>query len=490
MKKRIALILAAAMLLSMLAACGNTAAPEQTTAAPAATEAGDTEVHLWDGRYVLDIEGMLSWVHFNEDGTYYGLYFGGSATEAGVWELAEEELEYRVAFEDENTFATASQVVIMTSYTTGNPVKVAYAEDALRDMSLKGMANHRTLIHEADYEYNADRDETPLLLYVFFANNEIGSTFNLYHNGSFEDVTGDAFLEGTWKMTGAGTYDLVYDGGVTGTLTVAGDGKTAQIVRSDGTSVDVRDDYNEPSNAIAQLMSLRQDDAQVGLPMGVGLRIDGYSDGTCQLIVEVAAVGAELVADQGTYEVSPAMKPTFHFEVAGDIEGTPDYATASEAGISFTVAYRAETSVEFNGTSTPLTVDAELVGIYNPNAVAAEPQVINTMCADEAAVEGLPMSVGLRVDCYDDGTAVLVMEIAALGAELEVDHGTYEVSETMKYTFNFETAGEVIGNPDYATATAEGLDIHVGYKADLDVIYGDTTMPVSIDVELVGFHHA
>lgn len=43
----------------------------------------------------------------------------------------------------------------------------------------------------------------------------------------------------------------------------------------------------------------------------------------------------ELLADQATFEVSLAMKPTFHFEKAGHMEGTTDYAGVTPDGIPF-----------------------------------------------------------------------------------------------------------------------------------------------------------
>ena len=88
-----------------------------------------------------------------------------------------------------------------------------------------------------------------------------------------------------------------------------------------------------------------------------------YSDDTCKLIVEVAQVGAELEADQGTCSLDEAsFKYTFHFEKAGELVSEPDYASATAEGLGMTLAYKADTEVEFNGAATPLSIDAVLEG--------------------------------------------------------------------------------------------------------------------------------
>lgn len=498
MKKILALLMAAAMLLTLCACASQTSETTNTTeAAETETSApAPKEVKMTDGYYFLDINGMKCFVHFAEDGTYYALYFGGSVTEAGTWELLDEPMEYMsedgadddANTTEDNTYATAPQTVVFTNYATGTPVKVAFVEDALVDMSLGGMANHRTLTHVPDYAYNPSVEEIAIQLFVFYANNDIGSNFILNHNRTFEDVTGDTFEDGTWTLTGPGSYELTYSTGKAA-LTVAENGKTAVIAKEDGTTIELKDDYKEEA-AIAKVMSLTADEVTVeGLPMTVALRLDGYSDGTCQMYVVISQIGAELLADEGTFEVSDAMRPTFHFAAAGDIEGTPDYAGATETGIPFTVAYAADVQPEFNGEKTPMSLNAEVTGIYNPNATAEEVTVAATVRAEDAQV-GLPMGVGLRIDCYSDGTAKLIVEIAQINTELEVDKGTYEISEAMKFTFAFEKAGEVIGEPDYATATDTSVDINVAYQADVDAEFNGEMTPMSIDATLTGTYTA
>lgn len=511
MKKNISWIVILTLMIGLLAGCGTqsaqmemTAPASETTPSPANdTPTENSEPKLTDGIYWIggnDGTGMpFSWIHFYEDGTYYEKCFDGTALEAGVWELVNEHTEYYVdsdgnKFSDPESESTASseQTVILSSYAGGSPLRIAYVDDTLVDASLGGgMANHRTLLHDAAYAYDPATDETPIQLFVFYANNDIGANFILNHNRTFEDVTGDFFNEGSWTMLGTGEYELSYADGSKAALKVSDNGKDAVLTLADGIEIVLRDDYKEKSNAVALLMSLRAEEIEVPeLPMKVAARIDGYSDGSCLLIIEVAAIGAELMADTGTYEVSAAMKPSFHFEKAGDIEGSPDYASADETGISFSVPYAAVVEPEFNGSATAMTVEAEMIGRYNPNAAATEEAVVvATMRLDDAQV-GLPMGVGLRLDCYSDNTAILVVEVAQIGAELEADRGSYEISPAMVFTFRFEKAGEVTGAPDYATATDSSVEINVEYKADVEVEFNGSATPLTIDAVLNGTYSA
>lgn len=493
MKKPLYLLTALVLMLSLLAACGNNETNDPSNSPDTSgqpSESQPAQVNLWDGYYTDESTGMLSFVRLNEDGTYYAKYFDGGVMDAGLWELVEEATTYQVSFESTET-KDSTQTIILTSYSTGTPVRVAYVDDQLCDMSLGGMANHRTLEHKADYAYDPAVDEVAIQLYVFYANNDIGANFILNHDRTFEDVTGDTFASGKWEMNGTGEYKLTYDGGDTASLTVDPSGKSAVLTKADNTTVELKDDYREGDDSAVQVMNLRAEEVEVGLPMKVNLRIDGYKDGSCKLIVEVAQVGAELLADEGTFEVSEAMKPTFHFNLAGDIEGEPDYAGATESGIPFNVTYTGSVEPEFNGANTPMAIDSAFTGTYNPNASAgtAEPVVVTTMRCEDAQV-GLPMGVALRLDCYDDGTCKLIVEVAQIGAELEADKGTYAVSETMKYTFTFDKAGEVTGEPDYATATENGVDINMAYAADVEVEFNGANTPLSIDSTLTGTHSA
>ncbi len=496
-------VLSAAMLLG---GCGDNADQQESSQGSEIVEGSSesestsevpVEVQIWSGYYQDTSTGLLSFVRFNEDGSYYVKYFDGGVLEAGTYRVLDEEMEYFAdggadddfTTEEDNTKATAPQVVELTSYKTGEVVRIAYANDQLCDMSLGGMANHRTLTHDAEYAYNPDTDETAIELFVFYAGSSMGSNFILSHNRTFTDVTGDTFLDGSWEMKEAGVYALTYSDGTEATLTVEADGKNAVLAKAGGEELALRDTFEESGDpAGTVVLSLTAEDAQVGLPMGVNLRLDCYGDNTCKLIVEVAQVGAELEADKGTYSVSETFQYTFNFEKAGEITGTPDYASATETSLDVAAAYKADVEVEFNGAQTPLSIDSELKGTYvmGGEASAQAAEVVNTLTVEDAQV-GLPMGVNLRVDIYSDDTCKLIVEVAQVEAELEADQGTCSLDETtFKYTFNFEKAGELTSEPDYASATAEGLGMTLAYKADTEVEFNGAATPLSIDVVLEG----
>lgn len=247
MKKLLSVLTVLALMMCLLTACNSNADP---SGSPDASEnpSANTEVNLWDGYYTDESTGMLSFVRLNEDGTYYAKYFDGGVMDAGSWELVEEVTTYQVSFESTET-KDSTQTIILTSYSTGTPVRVAYVDDQLCDMSLGGMANHRTLEHKADYAYDPAVDEVAIQLYVFYANHDIGANFILNHDRTFEDVTGDTFASGKWEMAGAGEYKLTYDGGDSATLTVDASGKSAVLTRADGSTLELKDSYKAESDS-------------------------------------------------------------------------------------------------------------------------------------------------------------------------------------------------------------------------------------------------
>lgn len=393
MKKKnvIAICMAGALSAAMLlGGCGDsesaskqdplsTEKTEQTEKTEGTENAGETEqassgeAQMWDGYYQDTSTGLLSFIHFNEDGTYYSNYFENAVVDAGVWEILDEELEYSVdagpdgdanTVED-NTKSIASQVVAMTSYQSGETVKVAYVDDQLCDMSMAGLANHRNLAHDPEYAYNPAVDETPITLFVFYADNNIGSNITVSHDKSFVDVTGDAFMDGTWEMSGAGVYELTYSDGSGAVLTVDASGKSAVLEKTDGSALELSHTYKEEGDSEVAT-SLRAEEQQVGLPMSVALRLDCLTDGTCKLIIEVAQTGQEIQVDQGAYTVTETYKYLFSFDNAGDMESVPDYANASEAGLDMTLTYQADIEVEADGQVMSFSIDSVLEGKVAP----------------------------------------------------------------------------------------------------------------------------
>lgn len=97
----------------------------------------------------------------------------------------------------------------------------------------------------------------------------------------------------------------------------------------------------------------------------------------------------------------------------------------------------------------------------------------------QVATADTTMGANLTLNCYDDGTCVLLVNITAIGMELEADKGTYTVADVFNYTFNFETAGEIVGQPDWASATTSGIGVNVPYAATVQAMGSDLVIDAS-----------
>lgn len=319
--------------------------------------------YLTEGAWRTEEAGMACFYHFNGDLTYYGSFFMGAMTEAGTYEVVEEEKEYIAGPGEDGEMGTADDVlekapafVRFTSY-DGKVQEAAIVDETFPDISFGGMANHRALPHDAAYQYVASEEEVPIVIAVYYADNEEGNSLTLYHDKSFVDYSGATGLEGTWEKKEDGSFVLTTDEGQEMSL-VPGDEGAEYTAGGETVVLAGKVSHGDI------VCSFRMEGVEnTGLPMAVDLRIDCKDDDTCQLIVEVAAVNAELVADEGTYEVGGDMfSYTFHFGTAGDIQSEADYTTATANSIGLKVPYKADVTVEFSGAETPLTIDTVLEG--------------------------------------------------------------------------------------------------------------------------------
>ena len=360
MKKRAAVLLAMCMATAtVFTGCGGDSKTDDTAKTEEKKENAMTE-----GIYELQGDPEISlqcFIRFNEDGTYYGSFFDKGVVEAGTYEVLDEELEYYSGpgedgdYEavDDNETATAEQVIVLTPYGGGAEQKCAYVDDQLVDITLGGMSTHKTLTHNTEYAYDPAADETPIAVYTYYANEEEGASLTLYHDKTFVDYTGETGVEGTWEDNGDAAYTLTDEDSNAYTLTVKDDG-TAEYVKGEETLT--------LGGLAAEQLTFAAEDVQVGLPMGVGVSIVCAEDGTCQVIVSVEEVGAEMVVDQGTYEVAEIYNYTFSFETAGTIAGEADFASATPTSIEVNVPYKADVTGDFQGNQTPMSIDATLNG--------------------------------------------------------------------------------------------------------------------------------
>lgn len=480
MKKALAMLLSMTLVLSfMLAGCGEKPADGS---APPDSSSPTGEAKLTDGIYEETTIGLKTFYRFNEDGTYYALFFNGGVIEAGTYEVVDKEKEYREEGPDDKAAATlkAPQTIVTTSY-QGVVTEIAYADDTLQDCELAGMAGYRFLHHNAEYNYVPADEEQPLPIYTFYADNLAGNTLTLYHNKTFIDYTGDVGVEGTWEKTSEFAFSMTDENGNTATLAIDGD----SAIYGDKTLSSKIVNEGEPQ----VINTYRVDETEVGLPMPVALRIDCYDNSTCKLIVEVAVANQELEADNGTYELDDLMySPTFHFAKLGDIACEPDFDHATESGLPVNIPVKGSVEVtDAAGTVTPMTLDAVLAGTATADAVPTSVGSVKTMTNSfkaEGAETGLPMPVDFHIDCFSDGTCTANIYVSFIDQDIPLDEGTFTVDEAYGFHFQFKAAGAVEGTPDYATATADNLTINVAFKLAMDLPQEDGSV-IPLDIDLI-----
>ena len=99
--------------------------------------------------------------------------------------------------------------------------------------------------------------------------------------------------------------------------------------------------------------------------------------------------------------------------------------------------------------------------------------------------EGLPMDVDIALNCKADGTAEVVISHAMMG-DIVVDNGTFIIENMVFITFELESGGIIMGEPDFDTASEAGITVHIPYQADVVIVTPDYEMPLSIDCILIG----
>lgn len=346
MKKLLALILSAVLLLSIC---------------PLAVAEGTPDVT--SGWWLLNDSEitMKCFYHFNEDGTWYGYFFDGGVVQAGTYEIVDgipyiSDKGADGEFNTEDDVKATSDYAIACKTYDGKEVNLAVVGDTMPDAEMGGMSYNRLMEHKKDYEYVAKNEELPIALYVFYADNRVGASLTLYHDHTYVEFASEMGDEGTWSTEDYTTFTLT--SGWDGEASLVVNGGNATYTTTDGTEIAMADAVK--SDGPVQVFEVKE--AEVGLPMGVDVRIECYDDGTCKLLVYVAAVDANLEADAGTYAVENSFNYTFQFEKAGEVVGVPDYASATANSINVTVPYVKDVTVEFMGNETPLSINLELPG--------------------------------------------------------------------------------------------------------------------------------
>ena len=141
----------------LLVACGGTSDD---------SEDSDTEPVVVGYFYYSFGSYLDSFFHFYEDGTYYIVMYGGSFTDAGTYELLEQDMEYYAEYDEdddgnytavETSLGTASWVVSLSSYGDGITTEsvIALDDDTLWDVSTS-MSSHINFPYSEDYDDSSD----------------------------------------------------------------------------------------------------------------------------------------------------------------------------------------------------------------------------------------------------------------------------------------------------------------------------------------------
>ena len=327
----------------------------------AAAESGS----LTDGWWLLHDEEitMKCFYHFNDDGTFYGYFFDGGVVQAGTYEIVEG-VDYAADAGADGEYDTGDETMAVSDYaiacTTydGQTFTLPVAGDQIVDAPMGGMSNHRTLNHAADYAYVGKNEEIPIAIRTFYADNRVGSSFTIYHDHSYVEYVSEMGDEGTWSTEDFTTFQLVSEWGGEAVLQV--NGSEAAYTTVDGDVLVLSDVITAGDDEV--VYTFAAEGAEVGLPMPVDVKLVCFGNGKAEILVYVAAVDAELTADQGTYTITDRINLHFSFEKAGEVDGVPDYNSATASSISINVPYKADTEVEFMGNAAQLQMDLSLTG--------------------------------------------------------------------------------------------------------------------------------
>ena len=348
-----------------LTACGESKEPE------ASTDALPQETSVV-GYYTGNIGSMTAFFHFNEDGTYYCVFYDGGMTDAGTYTVVDAALDYYTEYDgDAKEFVeaskkTADKYIELTSYGDG----VTENQLPLVDNQIASVNTSMThcIALTKDDSFNDPNGLETNFRYVIaqlYAENNSVKVFTLYHDMSYEDLTGDLMADGTFTIDGDGVYTLT-DSATNAVSTLT--------VKEDGTAVLKAGD--EEKTLRSAILSDRVFEGEFELTTVVGETIDiiqgqtasvvlncNAADGTYVLNAHLemysGAVALDFVLDEGTYvEGTDAtymdMIPTFEFTSNNaankyTIEREFDAATYTAIYTVTVTLSEAETTIPFNG---------------------------------------------------------------------------------------------------------------------------------------------
>lgn len=165
--------------------------------------------------YTGDVAGMTAFFHFNEDGTYYCAFYDGGMTDAGTYTVVDGTLDYYTEYDgDAKTFVesskqTAERYVELTSYgQSATDTQIPLVDDTLASVN-NAMTHCMVLTRDDSFaDPNGVESNFRYVVLQLFAENNSVKTLTLYHDMSYEDLTGDLMTDGSYTIDGDGSYTL------------------------------------------------------------------------------------------------------------------------------------------------------------------------------------------------------------------------------------------------------------------------------------------
>lgn len=448
MKKALALLLAAVMLLS-LAAC----AQKDPTDTTAATEPSTQPTEPVDNRTPEEkIVGYFTWYYsFGEGGTetlpnffhfyapdetmgniFVAEFAYNQVNMAGTYTVEEKEFAYDCYPESgaEKVSGTAPYTVTLYDM-NGEPKDVCgfdgehlYAMTTTYTFTGSGDAifTKETPEESEIGEYLTGEVGVPLANYIM--PEDSSSFLTIYANYKYQDMM-VIFDEGSYTVAKDGD-NIVYTLSSGAALSVAPDG-TAVYTSADGQQIPVVDESvadGADSSTLTGTFEFMDSEALVTMTV--------RNDGTCE--VTLSAFGQDILVDGGTYTVADGVY-TFELLNGGTVTGTVN-AETGELEVPYK-ALIAEIQVD---------IDTTLVGTIS----AGEKNLVLNF-AGTTPFAGTDADVILAV--YDDGTCEVTL--SAYGQSLLIDGGTFTCPDGFSFTFELLNGGTVVSSLNAEAATVE-----------------------------------
>lgn len=460
MKKAFAILLAAAMLLS-LAAC----AQKDPTDTSADTEPSTQPTEPVDNRTPEEkIVGYFTWYYsFGEGGAetlpnffhfytpdelmgsvFVAEFAYNQVNMAGTYTVEEKEFAYDCYPENGAEKISGTAPYTVTLFDMNGEQKDVCGFDGEH---LYAMTTTYTFTGSGDAIFTKETPEeskigeyltgevgVPLANYIM---PEDSSSFvTIYANYKYQDMM-VVFDEGSYTVAKDGE-NTVYKLSGGAALSVAPDG-TAVYTSADGQEIAVVDENMAAGDSSTLTGTFKFMDSEAQVTMTVS------NNGSCE--ITLSAFGQDILVDGGTYSVADGVY-TFELLNGGTVTGTANAETG-------------ELEVPYKATITEIQVDIDttLVG-----TISAGEKNLMLKFVGTTPFAGTDADVILAV--YDDGTCEVTL--SAFEQSVLVDGGTYTCPDGYSFTFELLNGGTVA-----SSLNAEAATVEVHYVATITELGAD-----------------